>query len=218
MGGRGNSLPFLFMQFFTYRVTFPGFPWFYFGWHKENGKPYFGSPKTHKWIWEFYEYEIQILEWFDTQEKAQELEKRLIRPFLNDNNCLNEHCGGGFSFESSSRGGRKAVLKLQEWWRNAPPDVLKQKQQRSRESGRKSGQIHIDSGHASIFHTYRDPKERSEWGKEFARITNSTKAQCPCCGRISNLGGMTRHLKGKSNTCFGEMVILKSWNGPFEET
>ena len=91
-------------EFYTYKVTFPGFPWFYYGVHKDNGKPYSGSPVTHKWIWDFYEYEVQILEWFSSWDQALSVEKRLIRPFLQDSNCLNEHCGGNLSPTACRRG------------------------------------------------------------------------------------------------------------------
>jgi hypothetical protein len=91
-------------KFYTYRVTFPGFPWFYYGVHRDNGKSYFGSPVTHKWIWDFYECEVQILEWFNSWEEALAVEQRLIRPFLDDSNCLNEHCGGNLSSTACKKG------------------------------------------------------------------------------------------------------------------
>lgn len=94
---------------YTYKVTFPGMPWYYWGVHTDNGKPYFGSPKTHKWIWEFYEFEIQILEWFETRQEAEAVEDRLIKHTINDPNCLNEHWGGGFSIESCKKGGRSCA-------------------------------------------------------------------------------------------------------------
>lgn len=79
-------------------------PWFYFGVHTENGKPYFGSPKTHAWRWKMYDHEIQILEWFNNRREAEEVEDRLIKPFVNDSNCLNEHYGGHFSEEGRLKG------------------------------------------------------------------------------------------------------------------
>ena len=94
-------------EFYTYRISFPGFPWFYYGVHKDNGKPYFGSPVTHKWVWDFYECEIQILEFFATWEEALAVEQRLIRPFLRDPNCLNENCGGNLSFTACAKGRAK---------------------------------------------------------------------------------------------------------------
>lgn len=79
-------------------------PWFYFGVHTDNGKYYTGSPCTHKWIWDFYECEVQVLEWFETRVEAEELERRLIKPFLNNPFCLNEACGGQPSQEARKRG------------------------------------------------------------------------------------------------------------------
>ena len=92
------------LRHYTYKVTFPGMPWFYFGVHTDNGKPYFGSPKTHAWRWKMYENEIQILEWFETRKEAETVENRLISHFINDPNCLNEHWGGGFSTEACRKG------------------------------------------------------------------------------------------------------------------
>jgi len=92
------------MEHYTYKITFPGMPWFYFGVHTDTGKPYFGSPKTHKWRWDFYEHEITILQWFETREEADSVEKRIIDHFLNDPDCLNECAGGKFSLESLRRG------------------------------------------------------------------------------------------------------------------
>lgn len=94
------------MKHYVYKITFPGMPWFYYGVHTDNGKPYFGSPKTHKWRWDFYEHEISILEWFETREQADAVEKRIINYFLNDPNCLNECAGGKFSLESLRRGAK----------------------------------------------------------------------------------------------------------------
>lgn len=71
-------------------------PWYYWGVHTDNGKPYHGSPTTHKWLWGFYDFEIQILEWFEDRKEAEEVEDRLIKHTIKDPNCLNEHYGGHF--------------------------------------------------------------------------------------------------------------------------
>jgi hypothetical protein len=57
-------------------------PWYYYGYHKDNGKPYYGSPVTHKRIWDMYECEVQILEWFDDMSEAQIAESRIIKHFF----------------------------------------------------------------------------------------------------------------------------------------
>jgi hypothetical protein len=92
------------MKHFTYKITFPGMPWFYFGVHTENGKPYYGSPKTHAWRWKTYDHEIQILEWFETRKEAEQVEDRIIKLFLDNPDCLNEHYGGHFSEGAQLRG------------------------------------------------------------------------------------------------------------------
>ena len=79
-------------------------PWYYWGVHTDNGKPYFGSPITHKWIWKFYECEVQILEWFENRKEAEAVEDRLIKHTIKDPNCLNEHYGGYFSPEGQRKG------------------------------------------------------------------------------------------------------------------
>lgn len=94
------------MKHYIYRITFPGMPWFYYGVHTENSRSYSGSPKTHKWLWSFYEYEVQILQWFASREEAERIETRIINHFLNDENCLNECSGGKFSLESLRRGAK----------------------------------------------------------------------------------------------------------------
>jgi hypothetical protein len=98
------------LKHYTYKVTFPGMPWFYFGVHTDKGEPYFGSPVTHRWKWKMYDHETQILEWFETRKEAEKVEDRIIRHFLNDPNCLNEHWGGGFSREVSRRVGANTPI------------------------------------------------------------------------------------------------------------
>ena len=85
-------------------------PWFYWGVHTDNGKPYYGSPKTHKWIWDFYDCEIQILEWFGSREDAELVENRLIKNTWDDPNCLNCHYGHSFKLDKvvSRNGGISA--------------------------------------------------------------------------------------------------------------
>jgi hypothetical protein len=100
-------------RIYTYKVTFEEIPYWYWGVHKEKkfGERYSGSPVTHKWVWEFYSPVVQILELFpNTSEgwvEAQKVEKRLIKPDLNNPFCLNEGCNGFFSLDASSRGGKK---------------------------------------------------------------------------------------------------------------
>jgi len=100
-------------RIYTYKITFEEVPHYYYGYHKEKkyGEEYWGSPITHKWMWDFYTPEKQILELFEFNDEgykeAGEVEKRLIRPVYNtDPYCLNENCGGVLSIDSCRRGGK----------------------------------------------------------------------------------------------------------------
>lgn len=115
---------------YTYKVTFPGMPWYYWGVHTDNGKPYHGSPSTHKWIWKFYECEVQILEWFDDRKEAESVEDRLIKHTMSDPRCLNEHYGSVFSRESALRGVKTQV-----------------ESGRVAEMGKRQGRINVETGH-----------------------------------------------------------------------
>ena len=99
-------------RIYTYKITFQEVPYYYYGVHKERyfNEKYFGSPITHKWCWKLYTPKKQILQFFDFTDEgwleAQEVEKRLIRPFYNtDKLCLNESCGGVISLEVSRKNG-----------------------------------------------------------------------------------------------------------------
>ena len=100
-------------RIYLYKITFEEVPYYYYGIKKEKyfNEEYWGSPKTNKWCWELYTPKKQILELFDyTDEgyiKAQEVEKRIISPVLNDKWCLNENVGGTFSLKICKEGGKK---------------------------------------------------------------------------------------------------------------
>lgn len=100
-------------RIYTYKVTFEEIPHWYWGVHKEKryNDGYLGSPVTHRWMWDFYTPEIQILEVFpftdEGWKEAGEVELRLIRPDLNNPLCLNEGCGPRVSLEISRRNGNR---------------------------------------------------------------------------------------------------------------
>lgn len=100
-------------RIYLYKITFEEVSYYYYGVHKEKkfDEHYIGSPITHKWMWDFYTPKKQILEFFEYNDKgwleAQEVEKRLIKPFYNtDKWCLNEHCGGKISLKVLSKAGK----------------------------------------------------------------------------------------------------------------
>lgn len=93
-------------RIYTYKITFDEAPYYYYGVHKEKAfnEKYWGSPITHKWIWDFYTPKKQILELFEYSDEgwlnANLVEDRLIKPFYqNDKWCLNESCGGSISLK-----------------------------------------------------------------------------------------------------------------------
>ena len=101
-------------RIYLYKITFIDTSYYYYGVHKEKrfNEYYMGSPKTHKWCWELYEPEKQILEFFEFSDegytKAQEIEKQLIKPFFNtDKWCLNGNCGGRISLKVARKYGLK---------------------------------------------------------------------------------------------------------------
>lgn len=100
-------------RIYTYKITFEEVPYYYYGSKKERyyGQEYWGSPKTHKWMWDFYTPKKQILEIFDYTdegyEKCTQVESRLIKPVLNDKWCLNENCSGMPSLNILRENGKK---------------------------------------------------------------------------------------------------------------
>ena len=99
-------------RIYIYKITFDEVLYYYYGVKKEKkyNEYYMGSPITHKWMWDFYTPKKQILEIFDfTNEgwlEAQEVEKRIIRPFLDNKWCLNENVGGIMSLEILRKNGK----------------------------------------------------------------------------------------------------------------
>jgi hypothetical protein len=43
-------------RIYVYKITFLEVPYYYYGVHKEKyfNEEYWGSPVTHKWVWDFY--------------------------------------------------------------------------------------------------------------------------------------------------------------------
>jgi hypothetical protein len=104
-------------RIYTYKITFEEVPYYYYGIHKEKrfNEEYWGSPKTNKWVWEFYTPNKQILQFFEFSEEgwleANKIEERLIRPFYNtDKWCLNESCGGYISLKIRQENGKTLGL------------------------------------------------------------------------------------------------------------
>lgn len=146
-------------RIYTYKVTFPHQGWWYWGWHKERklGENYSGSPKTHKEKWDNFEWEMQILEFFDCEVEAQKVENRLIRPDLNNPNCLNEHCGSVISSAACKRAGLTTGSK---------PETLEQCKQMGLKFGRKNISAYNDS---------KAPEQRKEHARKASLSADQEK-------------------------------------------
>lgn len=172
LGGSGHTLAspsaksIMQPRVYTYKITFEEAPYWYWGVHKERkfGEPYLGSPKTHEWMWGFYTPKLQILEIFPLTnrgwDEAQKVEKRLIRPDLNDPFCLNENCGGILSIEARARGGRKS--------QKEGKGVFARTLEEMREDGRRG---------ANIANERKDELGRSVSAVRGANATNAAKGQ-----------------------------------------
>jgi hypothetical protein len=99
------------MTFYLYVIHFDDF-FYYVGKRKCPAKynpwndPYTGSPKTHKNKWSQTKFKKVVLECFDNDKDVSEAEKNILieLDWENDPYCLNECCGGKFSYEANKRG------------------------------------------------------------------------------------------------------------------
>jgi len=185
-------------RIYTYKITFPHQGWWYWGAHKETkyDETYDGSPVTHIDKWEKYEYEKQILEFFDDWDEAKSVEKRLIRPDLNNPLCLNENEGGNLSSAACSKGGKtgaggKIGGKIQ-GKRNAENGHMKRIQRLGASAGGKTGaggrvggkvqgRKNVENGHLD--------RVRTKGGE----TTGKMKFKCLVTGHVSTPGGLARY-------------------------
>ena len=103
-------------RIYIYKITFEEVLYYYYGVHKEKvfDEEYWGSPYTHKWVWDFYTPKKQILEAFPHTDEgwleANLVEDRLIKPIYQvDRWCLNESCGAYISMEIKRKTGLYCV-------------------------------------------------------------------------------------------------------------
>jgi hypothetical protein len=100
-------------RIYTYKITFEEVPYYYYGVKKEEyyNQEYWGSPYANKWCWELYTPKKQILELFEYTDEgwleALNVEKRLIKPVINNKWCLNENVGGKVSLKISRETGER---------------------------------------------------------------------------------------------------------------
>lgn len=132
-------------RIYVYKITFEEVPYYYYGMHQEKvfDEEYWGSPKTNKWAWELYTPKKQILQLFSTRHEAYEIEKRLIKPFLDEKWCLNENVGGFVSLEQYKKAGKKAA----ETHKKNGTGCFDPNHEISRRGGLLGGRTNVESGH-----------------------------------------------------------------------
>ena len=152
------------MQYYTYKVTFKDLPgYFYYGSHKDNGKSYFGSPITWACFWLLFEPEVQILQWYATEQEVKAAEDSILLATWNNKYSLNENAGGRFSEEAASRGGKKTgpvniramnahpnteAARVESGKRNGPKSVKENFGPHLSENGKKTGPVNLEAMNA----------------------------------------------------------------------
>ena len=203
-------------RIYTYKITFPYQKWWYWGIHKEKtfGESYDGSPKTHLEKWENFEFEKQILEFFDDWDTARSVEKRLIDPDLNNPLCLNENSVGGFSLDANSKGGKNQsredkVRAGKIGGKNGSrEDKVRAGKSGSREDKARGGKIgnregksrggKIGGKNGSREDKVRAGKNGNRGGKSRGgKTTTSQKWKCLVTGFVTNPGNLTRYQRAR---------------------
>jgi len=205
-------------RIYTYKITFEEVPYYYYGVHKEKrfDEEYWGSPYTHKWCWELYTPKKQILEIFEYSNngytKAQEVEKRLITPLLNNKWCLNENVGGGFSLKSCSYSGRKGAEKTKELGLGIHALTLEERKEHSKKGGNKCKELGLGVCGRTKEKMREDGKKGAEKTKELglgihaltleerkenSKKVNSQKWMCEETGYITTSGPLTNYQRAK---------------------
>ena len=202
-------------RIYTYKITFEEVPYYYYGVHKEKryNEYYVGTPVTHKWCWEFYTPKKQILQLFDFTDEgwleAQEVEKRLIKPFYNtDKWCLNERCGYTFSLETSRKNGVKHKENRTGFFAQTPEEwsthnrknglksyengtgVFSRTLEKMKEEGRRAG-LKCKENRTGFF--AQTPEEWSETGRKSA----SQRWECLETGYTSNAPGLSTYQRNR---------------------
>jgi hypothetical protein len=102
------------MSCYVYKIIFSDGKWYYGIRRIKDKKPqsdgYYGSPVTNREHWGTPHSKI-VLKVFSSWEEASTYENRLIRPDLNNPNCLNECANLTFSYDVNQRA-RELAAKL----------------------------------------------------------------------------------------------------------
>lgn len=207
------------MKYYTYKVTFKDLPgYFYYGKHKDNGKPYFGSPKTWRRLWSLFEPEVQVLQWYKTAKEVGSAEKAIIRATWDDKYSLNENAGGSFSEEVCRKNGKKtgpdtvkAMLdhpNTKESQKceamNSHPGTLENQRKQGKANGAKTGATNGRSGLAKMPRETRVANGKATGsangksnGPANGKAATSQRWQCLVTGHVSNPGALSNYQKSR---------------------
>jgi len=172
-------------------------------------------------MWVYYTPVLQVLEFFPCTEEgwkeAQTVEKRLIKPDLNNPLCLNENCGGILSLESCQKGAKVTLntlhsekdeqgrsvhgvnsVKNLEKIHDAKDDsgksvhAVSAGKQTHREKDEFGRSVHgLQS--ADRIHAQKDEQGRSVTAVKSMEKVNSQRFRCEVTGHVSNPGGLSRY-------------------------
>jgi hypothetical protein len=153
------------MKYYTYKITFKDLPgYFYYGSHKDSGKPYFGSPVTWAHLWVLFEAEVQILQWYKTEREVKAAEDSIIQATWKERHSLNENVGGRISEKVCRENGRKTGKKTARVMNTHPNTRASQT-----ENGGKSG-----SKNAKIMNAHPNTRaNRQRMAKKNAEVMNA---------------------------------------------
>jgi hypothetical protein len=199
-------------RIYLYKITFEEIPDWYWGIHKESvfGELYLGSPRTHKWKWEFYTPKLQILQLFPFTEggwkSAMEVESQCIKPDLNNPLCLNEHCGGHISIQARKKGGQIAgasnARNKTGFCGRTPEEMSAQGKKLGDVYGAINGRKNAENktgfcGRTSDKMTEDSLKQPREVRVQNGKKSTSQRWQCLETGHISNPGGLSNYQRAR---------------------
>ena len=171
-------------RIYIYKITFEEVLYYYYGVHKEKkfGEYYMGSPVTHKWCWDFYTPKKQILQLFDFSDEgwleAQEVEKRIIKPFYNtDKWCLNQNCGGIISLEINRKTGKLSAQKCKELGIGLFSLSKEQLSQLGKENGKMSKELKTGICGLSVEERIKNGKQNYELGTGIHGLSPEQKSE-----------------------------------------
>ena len=156
---------------------------------------------------------MEILQFFDTRDELLEMENRVLRNTMNDLYSLNENCGGGFTFESCSKGGKiGGKTKATENHITRDPEaqrkksLIANKSPKMIEHRKKLGRHNAESGHLQrisqdsaeqrskiVIAIFPDGTEKQYWGaREASRQLRDWKVNPRSIGRCA-MGKQIQH-------------------------